>query len=387
MLRHKAYKTRLDLNKAQEGQLWQCIGIARYVYNWALADRIEKYKADTPTNLYEQKRRFNAIKSEIAPFVRQVPCTVTEETFRNLDTAYKNFFRRVKQGTEAPGFPKFKSRYAPRKTFSVRGSIHVEPRRVKLPIIGWLRLHERGYLPTEGVKILKATVSNDQGAWWISLQVEEDIPEPPTPGTDVIGVDVGIKTLAVVSDGRQFENPKALAVYQQKLARAQREVSRRKKGSANRKKSQQRVTKLHAKIARIRAAAHHNASHKITETPGVGTIVIEHLNVKGMVQNRKLAKAVSDASMSELHRQIEYKAEWAGKTVLRADRWYPSSKTCSVCGHVKADLTLADRVYVCSECGTRIDRDLNAARNLAALGEPTNGRGLPGELGCDNALL
>jgi len=369
MIRNRGYKTRLDLNNKQEQRLWQCIDVARFVYNWALADRKAMYEADTPTNYYEQKRRFNAMKREVAPFVVDAPYTVMEEAFRNLDVAYKNFFRRVKQGTAKPGFPKFKSRHAPIKSFSVRGSIHVEPRQIKLPSIGWLRMLERGYLPVEGAKFLKATISNEADTWWVSLQTEENVLDPEPPGKEVIGVDVGISKLAVVSDGREFANPHALSTYQARLARAQRELSRRKKGSKNRQKSKSRVAKLHAKISRVRNAAQHNASKGIVETPGVGLIVIEQLNVSGMVQNRCLAKAVSDAGMSELHRQIQYKAEWNGKEVLKADQWYPSSKTCSVCGCVKASLSLAERTYECPECGAVMDRDLNAAKNLAALGE------------------
>jgi putative transposase len=210
--------------------------------------------------------------------------------------------------------------------------------------------------------------------------VEEKIDEPEPATGEPLGVDVGIKSLAVCSDGKEFPNDKVLAKYEKKLARLQRELSRRKKGSANRAKTKAKIAKLHQKIANKRAHNLYNVSKYVTEHKRPSVVVIEDLNVKGMVKNRKLAKAVGDASMSELHRQIEYKAEWNGIEVVKADRFFPSSKTCSACGHVNCELTLAMRIYKCPNCGIEIDRDLNAAMNLAALAEPVKRGELPVEL-------
>lgn len=342
----------------------KCAGAARFVYNWALRDRITRHENGEKTNMFEQKRRFNALKIEEYPWLYEVPYTIQEQAFANLDNAYKNFFRRVKKG-ETPGFPNFKKRGA-NDVFTVRGGIKAENSRIKLPVIGWVNLNEKGYIPTDGIRILFANISERAGKWFISVQCEAEIEDKPTPSGEPLGIDVGIKSLATFSDGRIFDNPKAFGKNEKKLARLQRELSRRKKGSANRQKTKDKIAKLHLKISNVRKTSLHTVSaHAMKNSPQ--SIVIEDLNVKGMVKNSNLAKAVSDSSMSELHRQIKYKAGWNNIEVLEANRWYPSSKTCSACGHKKETLGLDERVFVCENCGTTLDRDYNAALNLAAL--------------------
>jgi len=365
----RAYKTELDPNNVQRTMFLRCAGTARFIFNWALADRKERWEqGQQNTNLYEQKRRFNAMKREQWPWLYEVPYTVQESAFANLDTAYQNFFRRVKQSLQEPGYPKFKSRKQGIGSFTLRGSIHVEQGQIKLPRIGWVKLKEREYLPSEQqVKLLSVTISERAGRWYASVQVEEDGPEPEM-GKDTIGVDLGISHLAVCSDGMVFENPKALVNAQRKLTRLQREFSRRSQGGQNWHKTKAKIARCHAKIANVRQHALHQVSHYVTAKAKPETVVIEDLNVKGMLQNHHLAKAVSDASFGELRRQIEYKAKWYGINVVVAGRFWPSSKTCSRCGCVKDNLTLADRTYTCDDCGLVIDRDLNAALNLAAYG-------------------
>jgi len=366
----RAYKTELDPTNKQCTWFMRCAGAARFVYNWALADRKERWEqGQQNTNLYEQKRRFNALKREQWPWLYDVPYTLQDAAFVNLDTAYQNFFRRVKQGQEKVGFPKFKSRKRGIGSFILRGSIHVEEGRIKLPRIGWVRLKEHEYLPSEQqVKLLSVTISERAGRWYASVQVEEDGPEPET-GTDIIGVDLGISHLAVCSDGTVFENPKALIQAERKLARLQRELDRRTQGGQNWHKTKAKIAQCHARIANVRQHALHQVSHYITAKVKPETVVIEDLNVNGMLQNHHLARAISDVSFGELRRQIEYKAKWHGVKVVIADRFWPSSKACSRCGCVKSNLTLADRTYTCDDCGLVIDRDLNAALNLAALGK------------------
>jgi putative transposase len=385
----RAYKTRLVLNKHQHAMFVQYAGAARFVFNWGLADRIQKYKDGVPVNYYEQKKRFNALKAEEIPWIKDIPYKIQAEAFKNLDLAYQNFFRRVKKGDDKAGFPKFKSRKNGLGSFTFRDCIHIKSSRIKLPVIGWLKLAEKNYLPTQGVKILKATVSHRGEYWLISLQVEQDVPDPKTPTGDPIGIDVGLKSLAVMSDGKTFDNPKTLYVYEKKLARLNRELSRRKLGGQNRDKTKKKISRLHYKIACIRSTTLHCASRYATAIAKPSVIVLEDLNVKGMMQNRHLSKALADASISELQRQVEYKAAWNGIEIVKADRWYPSSKTCSACGSKKAVLKLSERIYKCETCGAIIDRDYNAALNLASLVrcEPVNGGGLPGELECTNALL
>lgn len=363
----RAYKTRLDPTKEQLQDFFRYAGAARFVYNWALADRIGKYKAGEKSNRFEQEKRFNSIKSAQFPWISEIPYSIQGVEFRNLDVAYANFFRRIKEGAKEKGFPKFKSRFNDKHSFTFRGSFHIESDRIKLPIIGWIKLFEKNYLPVDGVKILQVTVSKQADFWFASVQVEMEVDDPVNGGQGCLGVDVGIKRLAVCSDGTVFENPKALVMNEKKLARLQRELSRRKKGSANREKTKQKISRLHYKIACIRNFALHNASSYITKIANPKTVVMENLNVSGMLKNKKLSKAISDVGFYELTRQVEYKSNWQGVEFIKADRWFPSSKTCSNCGSVKPLLTLSERVYVCEECGIIIDRDLNAAINLAAL--------------------
>ena len=365
----RAYKTELDPTNKQCTWFMRCAGAARFVYNWALADRKERWEQGRQnTNLYEQKRRFNALKREQWPWLYDVPYTLQETAFANLDTAFQNFFRRVKQG-EKPGYPKFKSRKRGIGSFILRGSIHVEEGRIKLPRIGWVRLKEREYLPSEQqVKLLFVTISERAGRWYASVQVEEDRPESET-GKGIIGVDLGISHLAVCSDGTVFDNPKALEQAERKLACLQRELSRRTQGGQNWHKTKAKIAQCHARIANVRQHALHQVSHYVTAKAKPEIVVIEDLNVSGMLKNHHLARAISDVSFGELRRQIEYKAKWHGVKVVIADRFWPSSKACSRCGCVKSNLTLADRTYTCDDCGLVIDRDLNAALNLAALGK------------------
>lgn len=360
----RAFKTKLRLNNRQEGYFIACSGAARFVYNWALADRVQRYRdGGQSTNKFEQKRRFNAWKKDNAPWLAEYPYKLVDYAFDDLNTAYRNFFRRVKTGTEKPGFPRFRSRHkdAPRFTLSP-ASVCIEARRIKLPRVGWVTLEEANYIPTEGAKLNRVTISERAGYWYISAQME--VPDPPHVAcSSSVGVDLGIKALATVSDGTTFDNPKTLAKYESKLARLQRELHRRVKGSHNRSKTKTKIARLHKRISDTRQHTLHNISkHVVGLTPE--HIVLEDLNVKGMVKNHHLAKAVADASMSELGRQIEYKAAWVGIEVVHADRWYPSSKTCSSCGHVQ-DMPLSVRMYDCPQCGVKIDRDLNAAINLA----------------------
>jgi len=366
----RGYKTELAPNNKQVSLFWRCAGISRFVFNWGLATWKQQYEDGGKPSQYSLRRLFNSIKAEQCSFVMEVPYAVTEAAFYNLDAAFQHFFRRVKNGEEKPGYPKFKSRKHPKQSFQLRG-IKVEHDRIRFsarPSI-WVRLKERGYLPTSdsGVRFCTyATISHRAGRWYISVQAEDEMGEPPGTAIGVVGVDLGLKSRAVLSDGTVFDTPKVLYEYERKLARLQREQSRRKKDGANWNKTKRKVQRLHAKVANTRKHWLHNISRHIIDLQP-SAIVLEDLNASGMVQNRHLAKAVSDAGFYELRRQIEYKAAWAGVEVIIADRWYPSSKTCSGCGWHNADLTLADRTFVCPECGLEIDRDLNAARNLAGL--------------------
>jgi putative transposase len=367
----RAYKTELDPTCHQVEQLLQHAGCARYAYNWGLRKKIEAYKATGKSpSAIDLHRELNALKTKpqedggVSWMYESSKCA-PQEALRNLDAAYKSFFRRCKAGAKRKGFPRFKSRKNGIGSFRLTGSIRASEAHVRLPVLGELRLKERGYLPVENVKVLSATVSEQAGRWFVSLQVEQEVSDPEPKPHHVVGVDVGIKRLAVTSDGKNFDNPKALGKAQRTLRIRQKAVSRKQKGSANRRKAVVRVAKVYCRVTNIRKDAIHKMTTSIAKSASV--IVVEDLNVSGMLKNHCLARALSDASLSEIHRQIAYKAKWYGAELRKADRWYPSSKACSACGNVKVTLGLDERTYHCDECGVIIDRDLNASLNLKML--------------------
>jgi putative transposase len=374
----RGYKTELDLNNRQRTACAKHAGAARYAYNWGLRRKIDTYEATgkSPTAI-DLHRELNALKKTELGWMYEVSKCAPQEALRNLDQAFNHFFRRVKQKKQgklkgAVGFPRFKSRKRGRGSFRLTGSIHVFQDRIQLPRLGQLRLKERGYLPTTGVHILSATVSERAGRWFVSIQVEEEVPAPPPAKGAPIGVDRGIKTLATRSDGIVYENPSALNKAQRKLRRLQRQLSRQQKGSCNREKTRRRIARLHYRIANLRRDTLHQATSDIVaktkpDTARPRAVVLEDLNVNGMLQNHRLARAIADVGMSEFGRQVQYKTTWSGSQVVVADRWFPSSKRCSGCGAIKDKLDLSQRTYECNCCGARLDRDLNAARNLAQL--------------------
>ena len=373
---HRAYKTELKLNNKQKTLLARCAGTARYAYNWGLRIKIDEYEATGKSpGYYELHRRLNALKKTELSWMYEVSKTIPQEALRDLDRAFQNFFRRLKnkdgKGGDKPGFPRFKSRHRGLGSFRIWGAIRVTADQIKLPRLGWLRLKEKGYLPAEGVKVLSATISERAGRWFVSLQVEEELPETTATG-EPLGVDLGVTTMAVCSNGDCYENPKALTKALKRVARLQRELARRKKGSRNRVKTKARLAKLHYRIANIRQNALHQATSAIVartkpdaERPSV--IVMEDLHVAGMMRNHSLARVIGEVGMGAFGRQLEYKTAWSGSRLLKADRWFPSSKQCSRCHQVKEALSLSERVYSCNDCGLVIDRDLNAAINLMQL--------------------
>jgi putative transposase len=375
---YKAYKTELDPNEKQRSALLQYAGAARWAYNYGLQRKIvsygEKGKNPSAFALYKDLIILKGKEKEEGgfPWLSEISKYVPQEALRSVDQAFDNFFRRCREGAKEKGFPKFKTKKEGVGSFTLRERIHVFTGRIKLPKLGYIRLKEKNYLPIDGredIKILYVTVSEKAGRWYVSLQVEQEIPDPLPIKEDphVVGVDVGVKELATTSDGEVFENPKAYKKAQKRLRFLQKEADRKQKGSKNQKKARKKVAKQHVKIANVRKDNQHKASTAIAKSADV--IVIETLNVEGMKKNRCLSKAVSDAGMSEFLRQLKYKAEWAGKQVIKADMWYPSSKMCSSpgCGYINKDLTLKDRFWVCPKCGVKHDREFNASVNLKNL--------------------
>ncbi len=373
----RGYKTELDPTPEQSRLLGQCAGVARYAYNYGLARKQEAYAAKEKTPYAVQlQKELTAHKHADLLWLADVSKWVVQNALRDLDAAFEHFFRKCKLKKEGKwkgkcGYPRFKSKHRGRGHFRLDAPVHVFDDAVQLPRVGRVRLKEHNYVPTWGVKVLSATIREQAGRWYISVQVEEQHAEP-TPATGApIGIDVGIKTLATLSDGRTFENPKALRSRLTALKRASRKQSKKQKGSNNRKKAQRRLARLHQRIATIRKDALHKVTSQIVaktkphhERPSV--IVLEDLHIAGMLKNKRLSRAIADVGMYEFKRQVQYKAQQAGVQVKQVSRWFPSSKTCSGCGNVRDDLALSERVYVCFECGYVADRDYNAAKVLAA---------------------
>jgi putative transposase len=296
-----------------------------------------------------------------------------QEALRNLDNAFAHFYRRKKLKQQGKlrgkvGHPKRKTKQKGLGSFRLSGSIAVFPDAIQLPRLGRLRLKERGYLPVAGVMILSATVSEQAGRWYVSIQVEQEQAVLENDGP-IVGVDLGVKTLATLSDGTVIPNRKPLKRRLKQLKRLQRAASRKRTGSQNRKKTTRRLGRLHRKIANQRQDTLHQLTTSLAKTTSV--IVIEDLNVAGMLTNHHLAQAIADVGFGEFRRQLAYKAEWYGSRVILADRWEPSSKTCSGCGWYDETLELSHRLFHCRNprvsCGIIIDRDLNAAINLSKL--------------------
>lgn len=356
----KSYRTELDLNNKQRTACLQHAGAARFAYNWGLRRKQEQYAATGKSpSAIDLHRELNALKKTDFPWMYEVSKCAPQTALRNLDKAFDGFFRRCKQGAAKKGYPKFKSRKRGIGSFTLTGAIHVKDRSVQIPRLGVLRLKERGYLPV-GVPITRATVSEQAGRWFVSVSTDED--PSRECGNEILGVDVGIAALATLSDGTRFENPRAMATARQRLRILQKSVSRKQKGGKNRKKAVQRLARQYYRVACIRSNAIHQATNVIAKRTSV--VGIEDLHVKGMLRNHRLAGALSDAGMAEFLRQVEYKVKWAGGIVVKADRWYPSSKTCSECGYVIEKLPLSVREWLCPECGVVHDRDINAAINL-----------------------
>lgn len=340
-------------------------GVSRFAYNWGLERKIEVHRMNqlpvpqikNPTSI-DLHKELNKLKRIKYSWMYEVSKCVPQEALRDLDKAFKSFFECQKN------YPKFKSKKHGLISFRFStGSIVVSDGTIQLPRLGVIRLKEKNYLPKDK-HILSATVSESIGKWFVSLQVEEDIVVSKNNG-QMVGVDLGVSSLATVSNGIVFDNPKTFRLQERKLKRLQRSISRKKKGSKNRIKCVRKLQRIHALISNIRKDTINKATSWLAKTKSV--IVIEDLNVSGMLKNHNLAGAISDAGMGEARRQLEYKTKWYGSKLIVANQFYPSSKMCSVCGTVKEELSLSERVFKCEVCHSEIDRDLNASINLEKL--------------------
>lgn len=379
---HQAYMFALDPVPAQERALRSHAGASRFAWNWGLARCRERYDAERKWyNAIELHRMWNTAKKSdpaLAWWAENSKCAY-QEAFRDLDRALRDFVKSAKGQRKGKrlGFPRFKKRGRSRDSFRFStGALGCDRTAVTLPRLGTVHTHESTRklarrLETGTARILSATVSRTAQRWFVSFTVEVDraVPEHHRRAGTAIGIDLGVKTLLTGADsaGNIFTvpGPKALRTSLRRLRRASRAHSRKQKGSANRRKSAAQLARIHAHLASVRADALHKATSDLARR--YETIVAEDLNVSGMLANRRLARAVSDQGFGQAVRQLGYKTTWNGGQLVVADRWFPSSRTCSRCGAVKAKLALSERTYVCTACGLVRDRDTNAAVNLLSL--------------------
>ena len=358
-----SYKFRIYPTPKQKNLIQRTFGCCRFVYNHYLAKRICLFnESESTMNYYACANDLTNLKKQFE-WLKEVDATALQSSLRDLDTAYQNFFRRVKQG-QKPGFPRFKSKHNHRKSYKskrVGENITVVGDKVKLPKLGLVKC--RVSKEVKG-RILSATVSqNPSGKYFVSLCCT-DVELDPLPKTGAVaGVDLGIKDLAITSDGEKYPNNRYTYAAEKKLAHLQRQLSRKTKGSNRWEKQRIKVARLQEHIANQRRDAMQKLTTELVRK--YDTICIEDLNTSGMVKNHHLAKAVSDASFFEFRRELEYKAKWYGKTVSVIDRFFPSSQLCSCCGaQWPGTKDLSIREWACPECGQHHDRDVNAAQNI-----------------------
>ena len=378
-----AHRIRLDPTTTQVVSFTRACGVARFAYNWALAQWQQQHAAGKKPSEVALRRQLNAIKYKQFPWMREVTKCAPQQAIKNLGRAYANFLadlqkhRRGELALKHVRVPRFKKKGVHDSFRADNGTskgypsaVETNGRRVNLPRIGWVRMREEVRFAGP---ILSVVVSREADRWYASFTVEVEQVARVRSDHRIAGVDLGITALATIDDGesgKKTPSPKPLRKYLSKLKRLSRALSRKVKGSRNRAKAKTKLARLHVRIKNIRRDALHKLTTSLT---CYRTIVIEDLNVTGMPANRHLARAVADVSFFEFRRQLDYKAALTGSRVIVADRWFPSSRLCSKCGVKNEDLRRSDRIWTCVPCGTSHDRDLNAARNLARYPESSPG--------------
>lgn len=372
-MQYKSFKIRLEPNDKQLSMFAQHAGVARHAYNQGLSYCNDLFKQGlrTPSAIDLHKWLVATVKKENAWYYESSKCS-PQEALRNLEKAFKSFHRLQKKSGYSlkdkkgnlKGFPNFKKKGI-KDSFYLEGQIRIVENKVKLPKIGWVKLSEN----LNGVSIKNCTISRISNNWFVSFKTEYE-PVKTDKKDKTVGVDLGIKTLATLSNGETFNNLKPYKNAKKKLRKQQKEVSRRfikgaKNQSNNYKKSVLKLSKIHAKVANVRK----DGIHKITTylAKNFYTVVIEDLKVSNMSKNHNLASAILDGGFYEFKRQLLYKKEWYGGNLIIANTYFPSSKLCSCCGSKKQFLKLSERKYTCINCNSVLDRDLNASKNLEKL--------------------
>lgn len=354
----KAYKYRLYPNKEQKIYFSKCFGSVRFIYNKMLNEKIEYYK--------ENNKMLNNTPAQYKKeyqWLKEVDSLALANAQMNLDKAYKNFFR-----DKSVGFPKFKSKknnhysYTTNNNQKIQTIKIIDNKYIKLPKLkSTVRIKLHKQIPKDGI-IKSATISKSpSNKYYISILVEQEIKELPK-SEFAVGIDLGLTDFAITSDGVKYSNPKWLRKQENKIKKLQRELSRKKKGSKNKTKARIKLAKAYEKITNQRKDFLHKLSSELINENQV--ICLEDIQVKNMLQNHKLAKAISEVSWYEFRRQLEYKAKWYGRTIVIIDKYYPSSQICSNCGENTGKKSLDIREFDCSYCGKHHDRDINASINI-----------------------
>lgn len=362
----KAYRFRLYPTDEQRQMMTRIIGCCRFVWN-----RLLEYSSKSYTRRKESHSAFDLNKfiahtlKTAFPWLSDAPAQTLQCVSADLSSAFKAFFRKD------ANYPKFKSKHSSKKSFRIpqRGKVDADNNRIYVQGVGWVDavIHRE---PVGRLRNITVTV-NPSGTVYASCLFDDgnEAPVPEMPeNPEVIGIDLNLDKLAVCSDGTEHENPRTLKQHEKRQRHLKRMLSKKAKGSGNWKKLKQEIASLHEKIANIRKDAIHKMTRSIVCDSQADAIAIEDLNVSGMMMNDRLAKHIQDASFHEIRRQLEYKCLWHGKTLIVADRFFASSRACSVCGWHNDGLTLRDREWVCPRCNTRHDRDRNAALNLESFG-------------------
>jgi putative transposase len=352
----RSHKIRLSPNNKQRTYFAKACGVSRLAYNWGLAEWKSQYESGEKPTAYGVKKKFNSIKKKEFSFVYEVTKCSPEQSFNDLDQAFKRFFNKKS------GYPKFKKKGVYDSFYISGDKFSVKEDYVKIPKLGWVKMTES--LRYSG-KTVSATISRKADWWFISItvKIDEDEDESENQAFNPVGIDFGVSKFATLSDGTVFENPRVTKKFSQRLRLLNKSLSRKAKGSSNWFKARLRLQRLHVRIGDYRLDAIHKFSRHIANK--YSDVCLEDLNVSGMVKNHKLAKAIQDVSFYEAKRQLRYKCS----LIHEIDRWFPSTKMCGDCGTIN-DIKLSDRVFKC-DCGLELDRDLNAAQNILRQGLPS----------------
>lgn len=355
----RAHVIELRPNQDQIAYFKKACGTARFAYNWTLSEWKRRYDDGENPSAYNVHKVLVERKQTDFAWMYEVTKAAPQYAVYAVGDAFKRWW----SGQSKP--PRFKKKGRCKESFQIAdGAVKITGTHIRVPRLGLVRLKE---VPRFSGRMIKAVISSRAGRWFVAVQMEiqPKIDPKRLENQESVGVDLGLKTLATLSDGATYENPRTLERGLKRLKRLQRRVSRRKSGSVGREKARRAVAVQHYRILNRRKHALHNMTTDIVRR--FDTIVVEDLNVSGIKKNRRLAMHISGASFYEIRRQLTYKAEAYGRKLIVADRFFPSSKTCSACGTKKATLTLGERIFVCDICGFTIDRDLNAAVNLKNL--------------------